>query len=52
MNIFIQETKEIMERETKINVVFDEKEEQEKLRKSKSLFIEEIDHKDILPKHR
>ena len=52
INIFIQETKEIMERKTKINVVFDEKEEQEKLRKSKSFFIEEIDHKDILPKHR
>jgi hypothetical protein len=52
INIFIQETKEISERKTKTNVVFDEKEEQEKLRKSKSLFIEEIDHKDILPKHR
>ena len=52
MNIFIQETKEIMERETKINVVFDEKEEQEIVRKNKSLFIEEIDNKDILPKRR
>jgi hypothetical protein len=52
INIFIQETKEILERKAKINVVFDEKEEQEKLRESKSFFIEEIDHKDILPKHR
>ena len=41
-----------MERETKINVVFDEKEEQEIVRKNKSLFIEEIDNKDILPKRR
>lgn len=52
INIFIQETKEIVERKMKTNVVFEEKEEQEKLRKSKSLFIEEIDNKDILPKRR
>ena len=51
INIFIQETKEILERETKINVVFDEKEEQKK-RNSKGFFVEEIDSKEILPKHR
>jgi hypothetical protein len=50
-NIFIQETKEIVERNTKINVVFDEKEEQEK-RNSKGFFVEEIEDKGTLPKHR
>ena len=50
-NIFIQETKEIVERNTKINVVFDEKEEQEK-RNSKGIFVEEIEDKGTLPKHR
>lgn len=52
INIFILETKEILEKKTMINVVYDEKEEQEKLRKSKSFFVEEIDNKDILPKHK
>lgn len=52
INIFILETKEILENKTMINIVYDEKEEQEKLRKSKSFFIEEIDNKDILPKHK
>ena len=50
-NIIIQETKEIVERNTKINVVFDEKEEQEK-RNSKGFFVEEIEDKGTLPKHR
>jgi len=52
INIIILETKEILERKTMINVVYDEKEEQEKLRKSKSFFVEEIDNKNILPKHK
>lgn len=52
INIFILETKEILEKKTMINVVYDEKEEQEKLRKSKSFFVEEIDNKDILLKHK
>ena len=52
INIFIQETKEIVERETKINLVFDEQEEQEKFKKNKSFFVEEIDNNNTLPKRR
>ncbi|WP_131701378.1 hypothetical protein [Chryseobacterium sp. FH2] len=51
VEIHIFEKKEIKEREINIHVVYDEKEEQEKLRKNKSFFIEEIED-NKLPKHR
>ena len=43
IKIHIQETRELIEQKRAINVVFDEKEEREKLQKSKSFFIEEIE---------
>ncbi len=48
--IHIKETKEILERKTAMTV-YDEKEEQEKLRNNKGFFVEEIESKD-LPKHK
>lgn len=50
ITIHIKETKEILERKTALTV-YDEKEEQEKLRKNKGFFVEEIESKD-LPKHK
>ena len=49
INIFIQETKEIADRKTKINVVF--KEEDEKFKNNKSFFVEEVDNDKKAPKH-
>ncbi|GAA4166622.1 hypothetical protein GCM10022217_40700 [Chryseobacterium ginsenosidimutans] len=50
IKIHIQETKELIERKTDINVVFDEREEREKLQKSRGFFVEEIEDNN-LPKH-
>ncbi|MDQ0594004.1 hypothetical protein QFZ37_002373 [Chryseobacterium ginsenosidimutans] len=50
IKIHIQETKEVAERKTSASTVFDEKEEREKLTKSRSFFVEEIENND-LPKH-
>ena len=52
IGIFIQETKEIEERKTEINVVFDEKDEKEKLKNDRSFFVEEIKSDSKQPKHR
>ncbi|WP_267404185.1 MULTISPECIES: hypothetical protein [unclassified Chryseobacterium] len=51
INIQIFETKEIAERKSAFNVVYDEKEESEKLMKSRGFFIEEIESDDV-PKHK
>ncbi len=51
INIQIFETKEIAERKSAFNVVYDEKEEREKLMKSRGFFIEEIESNDV-PKHK
>ena len=50
ITIHIKETKEILERKTAVTV-YDEKVEQEKLRKNKGFFVEEIKSKN-LPKHK
>ncbi len=50
IKIGVFETKEMADVKTDINVVFDEKEEREKLLKSKSFFLEEIEPDD-LPKY-
>lgn len=51
INIQIFETKEIAERKSAFNMVYDEKEEREKLIKSRGFFIEEIESDDV-PKHK
>lgn len=51
IKVQIHETKEIAERKSNINIVFDEKEEREKLKKSRGFFVEEIESND-LPKHK
>lgn len=51
IKVQIHETKEIAERKLNINIVFDEKEEREKLKKSRGFFVEEIESND-LPKHK
>ena len=50
IKIQISEAKETAERKTMLNVVYNEKEEREKLTKSRGLFIEEIEDNN-LPKH-
>lgn len=50
IKIEIFETKEIAERKSNNNVVFDETEEREKLTKSRGFFVEEVENND-LPKH-
>ena len=52
INIFIQETKEVAERKSSLNVVFDEKDEKEKFENNKSFFVEELKNDKKLPKHK